>query len=148
VSGNELDEQTRIRVMAFLLALSFNNPDGHAPELAAKAFQRVHDAAANESLPYDSWRLLMYQAPSLKWWGEWDKCVRLLHALIDRFIKYDWNVKFFLQAIKRYDTFIQVLHICDETSRGRKFLRRLVHEVNNGHISATVEQRSALSNYL
>jgi hypothetical protein len=148
MSGNKLDEQTHIKVMSFLLALSFNNPDIHAPELAAEAFQPVHDAAADERLPYASWRLLMHQAPSLKWWGEWDKCERLLNALIDRFIKYDWNIEFFLQAMKRYDTFVQVLHVCNQTSRARKFLRKLANEVNNGHVSATIEQRSALSHYL
>lgn len=147
VSCKELDELTHIRVMAFVLALGFNNPDNHAPELVAEAFQPVHEAAARERLPYSSWRLLMYQAPSLSWWGEWDKCERLRQALIDKFIRYGWNVEFFLRSVRHSDIFGLVLHSCNEKGRGRKFIRRVAQGVAGGYVAATEEQRHALKHY-
>lgn len=140
-NGSELTAKSRIRVMAFLLALGFNNPDACAPELVAEAFQTVHDAATHETLPYASWRLLMHQAPSLTWWGEWDKGERLRRALVDRFIRFKWNLDFFLQAIKREDTFIEVLRNC---SGKKRFFRLVAHEIDQGYISASEERRRAL----
>lgn len=139
--ANEQGGQTRSSVMAFLLALGFNNPDVQAPELVAEAFQSVHDAASNETLPYASWRLLMYQAPSLTWWGEWDKCERLRRALVEKFKRFKWNLGFFLDSIKREDTFKEVLRNC---SSEKKFFRLIAREIEQGSISASEAQRRAL----
>ena len=133
--------------MAFLLALSFNNPDLNAPLLAAAAFQVVHDAAEKEKLPYVSWRLLAHQAPSLSWWGEWDKCQRLRHSLVDHFARYEWKSEFFLQAVNRAETFNQVLDAYTRKSKGGKFLHRVALEVVNEQVSATEEQRRALLHF-
>lgn len=141
--GSDLGEQTRIRVMAFILALGFNNPDGQAPQLVAEAFQSVHDAAETERLPYASWRLLMYQAPSLTWWREWDKCERLRRALVEKFIRFKWNLEFFLQATRRMDTLREVIRNC---SGQRRFFRVISRQIENGYISASEEQRALLRN--
>lgn len=146
--ADELQEHVRIRSMAFLLALSFNNPDSQAAELAAEAFQIVHDAAARQQLSYGSWRRLMYQAPSHSWWGEWDRCERLRHALVDHFIRYKWSPEFFLKAVRRAETFAEVLRTYTKKSKGGKFLHLVALDVEHGHISATKEQRDKLSFFL
>jgi hypothetical protein len=146
--SGQLNEQVRIRIMAFLLALSFNNPDAQAPELTAESFQPVHDAAAREKLPYPSWRLLMYQAPSHSWWGEWDKCERLRRALIDKFIHYRWDSQHFLRALKQPELFMKVLASCSGKGRVGKFIHKMALDVEKGKVSATKEQRHALSYYL
>lgn len=138
---SDMGGKTRISVMAFLLALGFSNPDAHAPQLVAEAFQPVHDAAAAERLPYASWRLLMYQAPSLTWWGEWDKCERLRRALVDKFIRFKWNHEFFLRAIRRADTLREVIRNC---SGQKRFFRVISSEIDNGYLSASEEQRVLL----
>jgi len=148
VKADELDEQSRIRAMTFLLALSFNNPDAQSPELVAEAFQVVYDAAAQEKLSYGSWRQLMYQAPSLSWWGEWDKCERLRHALVDKFIRYKWAPEFFIKAVRREDTFKEILSSFGRKGSERKFLRRVAREVDDGHIPANEERRRALVLFL
>jgi len=147
-SSSQLDERTRTRVMAFLLALSFNNPDAHAPELTAESFQPVHDAAARERLPYPSWRILMYQAPSHSWWGEWDKCERLRRALVDKFIRYEWDSRHFLRALKQPELFRKVLASCSGKGRTGKFIHNLALNVTQGEIQATREQYDMLSHYL
>jgi len=147
-SSDQFDERTRIRVMAFLLALSFNNPDAHAPELTAESFQSVHDAAARERLPYPSWRLLMYQAPSHSWWGEWERCERLRRALVDKFIRYGWDAQHFLQALRRPELFMKVLANCSGKGRAGKFIYNVALDVTEGRIQSTKEQRDALSYYL
>ncbi len=147
-SSSQLDEQALIKVMAFLLALSFNNPDTHAPELTAETFKPVHDAAAHERLPYQSWRLLMYQAPSHSWWGEWDKCERLRRALVDKFSKYGWDSRHFLRALKQPELFRKVLASSSSKGRTGRFIYNLALDVTEGRIQATKEQYDVLSHYL
>ena len=89
----------------------------------------------------------MYQAPSLSWWGEWDRCERLRQALIEKFIRYGWNVELFLRAVRQSSTFSSVLRSCNEKGRGRKFIRRVVQGVAGGYVAATEEQRHILKDY-
>ncbi len=144
----EIDHKTLIQVMAFLLALSFNNPDPQAPEVAAEAFQIVHDAAESQRLSYGSWRQLMFQAPSHSWWGEWDKCERLRYALVDHFIRFQWSPEFFLKAIRRDETFAQILRTYSRKSKGGKFLHRVAQEVEHGVFAVNKARRDKLSFFL
>jgi len=130
--------------MVFLLALSFHNPDENAPALVAASFQRVYDAAAAEQIQYETWRLLMYQAPSLSWWRDWDKCQRLRNALVEHFMRYEWELDFFLKSIPRPATFEALIEDFVGKSKGRKFLRSIANDVYGDRLSATEEQRRAL----
>lgn len=139
----ELDSETLIRAMSFLLALGFNNPSPSGAELVAKSFEIVHQAAMH-NLSYRDWRLLQEQAPSISFWKSWDKCERLRCALIENFIKFRWPSEFFLEALSNIDTFSRTLDCSDMTGRGRKFIRRLAREVRNGSLIATHQQTKML----
>lgn len=142
--SNDADNSERVRAMVFLLALSFHNPDENAPSLVAASFQRVYDAAAAAQIQYDTWRLLRYQAPPISWWRDWDKCQRLRSALVEHFIRYQWEFAIFLKAIPRAATFEAIIEDYSGKSKGRKFLRSIASEVYSNRLSATEEQRRAL----
>jgi hypothetical protein len=133
-----------VTAMSFLLALGFNNPVPSGAELVGKSFNMVHSAALNESLSYANWRILQHHAPSISFWRGWDKCERLRCALIEKFIRFDWPEEYFLEALSDTETFLRTLESCDETSRGRKFLRKVARLVDRNRLLATDEQRRVL----
>lgn len=141
----QLDEQTLTKTMAFLLTFAFDNSAPGAAELAVQAFEIVHDAARNDELGSDAWRLLKDQAPSSFWVWDWDKCERLRRALADRFIRYDWPVDPFLHVTKNEKTFSQIVELCRASALGRYFLQKVMKSVMQGECQATRTQWSALT---
>jgi hypothetical protein len=143
--ASDLEEPVRIQTMSFLLALGFNNPPPNGAQIVSHSFPFVHDAARRNRLDYADWRVLQTQAPSVSFWRSWDKCERLRYALIDRFIRFEWPEEDFLRAVSDPDTFHRTLESCNETSRGRKFLRRIIRMTQRNSIAATDEQKRVLT---
>jgi hypothetical protein len=144
LSLEKLDRQTFSKTMSFLLALAFNNPGPGTEELVAQTFEPVHDAAENDELDSASWTLLSDQAPSLSLWRDWDQCERLRHALVERFIRYNWSIAQFLRCAKRKQTFQQIVEICRMTSSGKAFLRKVIEAVNEQKVLVTDTQQEVL----
>jgi GTPase-associated protein 1, N-terminal domain type 1 len=144
---SSLNHDSYIRVTAFLLALGFNNPPLGAAELVSRSFDSVHDAAADQSLPKSSWRLLKHQAPDYSSWWSWDKCKRLRCALVERFIRFQWPRQSFLESAKG-KTFEKVLNNSYDVTGGRDFIRRVAHESNIGVIQADPDQLKELRYFL
>ncbi len=142
--AQELREPIRIQAMSFLLALGFNNPPPSGVEIVSHSFPYVHYAARRNRLAYTDWRLLQHQAPSVSFWRGWDKCERLRYALVERFIRLQWPEEYFLKAVRDPDTFRHTIDACNETSGGRKFLRRIIRLVKNDALAATDEQNRIL----
>ncbi len=145
--NSTLDYKTYIRAMAFLLALGFNNPPLGAGDLVATSFESVHDAAADQSLPQSSWRLLKDQAPDYSSWWSWDKCKRLRCALIERFIRFRWPKQQFLESAHG-KTFERVLNNSYDVEGGKDFIREVANESLNGNIHADPSQIRELSHFL
>jgi hypothetical protein len=144
---SSLSYDSYIRVTAFLLALGFNNPPFGGFQLVSRCFESVHAAAAEQSLPKSSWRLLKHQAPDYSSWWSWDKCKRLRCALVERFIRFQWPRQSFLEAAKG-KTFEEVLYNSYDVRGGRDFIRRIAHESNTGVIHADPDQLKELRNFL
>jgi hypothetical protein len=133
--------------MAFLLALGFNNPPLGAAELVARSFESVHDAAADQSLPQSSWRLLKDQAPDYSSWWSWDKCKRLRCALTERFIRFQWPRQQFLESAHGR-TFERVLNNSYDVEGGKDFIREVASESLNGKIQAHPSQIKELKYFV
>jgi len=142
---HKLDHGDLIRTMAFSLALAFNNPGLGAEKLAAQVFETVHEAAENNELDDSSWLMLKNHVPSLSWWGDWDKCERLRRALVDKFIRYDWSIDGFLEAVNREKTFRQIVASCKTTESGKAFLRSVVKLIAENKVHVTDAQRAVLA---
>jgi len=145
---SDLDRRTLIDTMSFMLVLGFNNPDDQAYKLVTLAFQIVHDAVEKDELGYENWLLLKDKVPSLWWWRDWDKCERLRRALVEKFIHYNWPPDQFLQAIKRDDTFRQVVEYCRDTNQGIDLLRRAADQIGQGKVHITNFREKILDKYL
>jgi hypothetical protein len=144
---DELEYNSLVSVMCFLLALGFHNPKPSGADLVTQAFEIVHAAAENKRLNYSDWGVLQSQAPPTSFWRGWDWCERLRCALIEYFIRYKWPNEHFLRATARPEIFQRVLDCCDMTSQGRKLFRRLKQQVAKGHVHATEQQRYLLNIY-
>lgn len=134
----------RVDLMAFLLAIAFDNTGPGAEELAARTFQCVDDAAASDRLSYRAWRHLEPYLPSLSWWRDWDKCERLRRGLVERVLRRDWPVETLFAAAQRKESFRRVIEILDWTRDGRDLLDRAMAEVRSGTVLATDWQREIL----
>jgi hypothetical protein len=145
--NTKLQNHERISAMSFLLALGFNNPQQRGAELIEPSFQIVHDAAEENHLGMNAWRLLEHCAPSLDWFWEWDKCKRLRVALIKNFIQHQWSPQLFLNSIKRKDTWYKVIDDCWEVKQGRRFLRSIADGVSKGKFDANYYQIHTLSSF-
>lgn len=142
--GGELSEEARIKTMAFLLALSFNNPKDGSDELVALSFEIVHDATANNKLGYHFWQYLETHLPSLGWWRNWDKCERLRQGLVESYINYDWPISRLSKTIQQQETFQRIVETCNTTNKGRKFLVRLFKAAQDDKNVVTEKQLTIL----
>lgn len=145
--SDELEYDSLVAAMSFLLALGFHNPPPTGVELVTQAFDVIHTAAENNQLNYTNWGLLQNQAPSMSFWRSWDWCERLRCALIESFIRFKWPYEQFLIATARPKTFARVLDCCDMTSQGRKFFRKIKQQVAKGNVQVTDQQRHLLEKY-
>lgn len=142
-----LSEPKLIESMVFLLTLGFHNPPPGAAELVASTFETVHGAAAPNKLLEYCWNQLRLQAPTFFFWRTWDRRYLLRTALVEKFSQFGWPTSFFLKAIEDQKTFDSVLDYCEESARGRWFIRKIAEEVFQGRSQAKDWQRKSLSAY-
>ncbi len=93
-----IDEDARLRLHAFSLALGFENLGPGSDELVARSFSVVHNAFACDRLSYSLWSWFENQVPPLSWLRNWDRCERLRRGLVNKFYKYRWPVSQFLRC--------------------------------------------------
>jgi hypothetical protein len=141
IALNNSNDENLIKIMAFILAIGFNNPGEGSDELVAISFRIVHNAAAHNQLEYDSWKLLENQLPNLVWWRDWDRCERLRRALIDRFIRYNWNPEKLLNVVGTKDIFLKILDYCDKDNKCKSFFKNQIDDFIQGKINIPEEQK-------
>lgn len=146
-ANGRLSESKLIESMTFLLTLGFHNPPSGAAELVASTFETVHGAAAHNKLPEYCWNQLRLQAPTFFFWRTWDRCFLLRSALVEKFVLFGWPTSFFLKAVEEKKTFGLVMDYCEESGRGRWFIRKVAEDVFQGRSQATGWQRKSLSAY-
>jgi hypothetical protein len=135
--------------MSFLLAIGFDAPDKEAVTLVVEAFEPVHAAAEANRLGDANWRRLSYQAPSISWFGDWDKCSRLRSALIEHFIRHRWRREEFLLCLKTptllQKVVVQVLQQGSWFNKQLKYLQKIAAKAVSGELKATKRQRDILA---
>ncbi|HEX8515189.1 MAG TPA: hypothetical protein VF868_03240 [Bacteroidia bacterium] len=82
-----------LRLKAFCVALAFDCSDSAAFNLLSKSIESVYWALYREELDYDSWRHIEVHTKPLKVWKDWDKCKKLLNALVEKFKETRWPFK-------------------------------------------------------
>ena len=142
----EILSSNNIEIKAFLLALGFNNPNDGADRLVRMSFEEVHDAVEKNSLSYHYWHLIEQNVPSLSWWMNWNKCERLRHALVDKFIQYNWSAQEFLLSVNRDETFSSIVQYCKWDKKRQQFIKTIRNKVAHGEISANHAQMEIIDN--
>ena len=138
--SSELPDAT---VCAFLLAIGLRASDSKTPDLLVYSFQCVHDAAASQTLPFESWRSFEDIAPPISMWRVWDHCERLRAALLDTFMTHGWPVGLLLKSITNPQTLHDLVRLADTARTRKKYLRAIASQMAHGSITATADQWAA-----
>ncbi len=142
-----LDRPACLGLMAYLLALGFDNAGPGAEALVARAFDPVYKAAAGDELPAEAWKLLSSRLPTVARWRDGDPRERLRRGLIERFIRHGWPPEHLLHVAHDDFTFQRLVVVCESSRDGRALLKRLATEVAAGRVEATGMQQTALAPY-
>lgn len=89
VNGND---ELRIRLSAFCLALGLNINSHDAMILITDSFETVYNAIAEQRLPYSCWENLVRHTKPLPLFKDWDKCKKLVIAVVDYFWKMNYSL--------------------------------------------------------
>ena len=121
---DELTSGERRDLAAFAFAFALSRSDGG--ELAAASFRLVHDAAMHDALSYRAWRWLSPAMPTASsWFGlyDWDRAEKLRRALVDGFLRHQWEASCLAVAVSDAYTRRRVRDYCQLSQSGRALLR-------------------------
>jgi hypothetical protein len=146
LGNKDISRHSRVSFYSFFLALGFDNPGLGSEKLVSRSFQTIHDAAADDILPFDCWKLIERELPPLSFWRNWDKCERLRQGLIKQFIKYEWPRDEFLRCTEHETIFYQLLQSGLVTEKGTQFIRAIRNAVVHNKLKASEVQYRLLAN--
>ncbi|MTH15874.1 hypothetical protein [Flavobacterium sp. LC2016-01] len=90
-----------IDVKSFLLALAFNNNGIQSKILFEVSFEEVYDKLAQDNLNFVSWHHIESHTKSLGIFKNWDKCKKLINAVVDCYIANKWEINSLLNNIEK-----------------------------------------------
>lgn len=85
--------EIKIEVHAFLLALAFNLKKIDAQLLFIVSLESVYLTLMRDNLSYNLWSRIEVHTKPLSFWKDWDKCKKLINAVVDHSIINDWSIK-------------------------------------------------------
>jgi hypothetical protein len=135
---DELPDDDRTFIQAFLLALGFSAVDDESPALVEATFQDVYDAATTGILASESWSIIEPLMPSRRywWWQRDDRPERLRQAVVEIFVRMDWPDEQFIECFRNPETFQLVLSEAETTSDGRRLCRSLRKGISSGKLKS------------
>jgi hypothetical protein len=120
-------DQSDFRIASFLLRRGLGLRTNASPELISTSFQLVFDAISFGFEDQDLWRSVEpFVAERTNWWYRSDdRPYRLCKTVVQRFANEEWDVYWFLRCFKNVTTFEMAVGILEESSRGRRYKRRI-----------------------
>ncbi|MBX3506479.1 MAG: hypothetical protein KF895_13455 [Parvibaculum sp.] len=111
---------------AYCLTLALRNFDDDAGVLAVASFPAVHEAAMGSRVSRRAWQWLGPELPRPGFLSieTWDEAEKLRRALVDAFIRHDWNPHLLGQALQEEQARRWVVRYCASFERGRSLLLR------------------------
>jgi hypothetical protein len=122
---DDVEGQTKQRLLAYLLALALARPSKGCEPLFEYAFEAVHADMALSRLPYDAFNALAGYLPSLYWWQQWDTCLRLRKAVAEAYADNDLDPASFKRLTSDPRNFESLVELAAEAKQGRRFVQRL-----------------------
>jgi hypothetical protein len=112
-------------ISAFILALAFGNAPPSALDLISLSFERVHEAAKQQTLKENAWSILEPYVPEL-WWGKnWDRCERLKRALVSAFVRHGWPAWELKHRIRDFHLIQEILDSAGKVEGGQAYFKNL-----------------------
>nr|WP_294928991.1 hypothetical protein [uncultured Flavobacterium sp.] len=88
-----------IDVKSFLLAFAFNNKVVDTKILFEVSFEGVYNALAQDKLNFVYWQNIEVHTKPLSIFKNWDKCKKIINALVDHYIKNKWDINSLINSI-------------------------------------------------
>lgn len=79
---DDLSGSTALEFKVFLLAQAFHEPSDGSQVLVRDAFDPVYEAISDRNLAWRTENYLTDYLPSISWYSNWDKCLRLKIAIV------------------------------------------------------------------
>lgn len=107
----------------FALVVALDDGEDFLLDAGAKAFAKVHTAAARSSLDQWSMNSLDRVLPRLGWRRDWDICERLRLAAAERLIAQRWPIAFLFRLLPTLPEFEWLLRTIHAQRHGRHLLK-------------------------
>lgn len=130
-SIGRITESEKESLMAYFLSRALGFKSRSQAELIQVSFDTVHSALAGDRLPYESWRHLDALLPWSILWFSWDRCQRLRAGVANAFVTRDLIPLYFAQVTDDENLFYTISSSAAQSSRGRKYLSRVLSEMEH-----------------
>lgn len=122
---DDIQGQTRQRLLSYLLALALAQPSVGCEPLFEAAFETVHADIGSSRLPYDAFDALSRFLPNLYWWEQWDTCRRLRLAVAQAYVSADLDPQSFRRLTSDRVLFDRLVDATSDTASGHRYLKRV-----------------------
>jgi hypothetical protein len=116
--------------LAFLLALALAAPAPGCELLFERSFQQIHSALWSSRLSHRASVLLDPYLPHVRWWQEWDTCLRLRIAVANAYVKANLSVDSFMRLTSDVTLCKLLVDSVESSERGEKFVRRVLAQLD------------------
>lgn len=92
-----------LEIHAFSIALALNSKNASFIRLYNFSLEIVYFALAKEILSHNAWRRIEIHTKPLGLFKDWDRCKKLVNAVVDHFIENQWNIYLVADQIQSLD---------------------------------------------
>ena len=145
--NHDKDSET-VKFLIFIETASFLNNTKCAEQVISIVFQPLYDRAKSSLFDYKSWEVFLnykdvllnnsYENSFSQYWKNsvpnWDKCELLTRALVNSFIKHNWDEIYFIDAIRNYETFEKALEYSSTSKTKRKFIEKVLDRIKLSNV--------------
>jgi len=135
-ADGEVASSDEAHLLAYLLARGLGYSSRNPAQLVQIAFEPTYNSVAGNDLEYDSWRLVDHRLPWSIMWTDWDKCRRLVAAIVSLFVDRQLEAEEFVLLVNDDRLFAEMASAAAATSRGRLYLREARRALDKGRSNA------------
>jgi hypothetical protein len=130
-------------VGAYAFAAAIRVRDISFAPVIAGTFEQVHAALAAGLIPSDVTARLSQYLVSIARSFDWDMCERMRRSLMLLFVEDAWPAQWLFVTVRDVETLSRVLAFARSTKRGRRWLDRVVNDVERRRLDIdTVQYRT------